>query len=548
MKIKLQLILLFCLAASAVLAQKLDKNLEKADQYFKDYKYAEAIKLYKPIADDTAKENRNVIRKLADCYRKVNDYKNAENYLSKVVEFPNISSKYFLYYGQSLYTNGKNTQAIQWIDKYLAINPQDAEAKDLMLSAKNATTDGTSPGDKKPTLSAVNFQKTKPSINYTFAALPYINTQASEYGAIPNHEGIIYCSTMLDRLLQKTDKSTNSGYLNMYQVKLKPDSVGNMGYSDIERLKGVVNGMSFNTGTACLSADEQTLYYTKNNYTAGESTTNKKDEVVLKIFSAKRNGDAGWTGEQELEFNSLSYSCAYPTISQDGHTLYFTSNRGGGVGGVDIFVAKLQTNGKWGKVENAGKMVNTLGNERFPFLHADGSLYFSSDGQPGSLGGMDIYRAIPDSNGKFVKIEHLKAPFNSDGDDFSFYIDALDTKGFLASNRMGGQGGDDIYGFGIPTSYVTVSINDDSLSKMPVADVRITPDYARQPKFLHFTNNGCQIEVLPNTTYIIYTDNNNFERNELKFTSPSQGSTQNINYTFVKKNALVAPAAVNTKP
>ncbi len=546
---KLQLILFFCVIVITGMAQKADKNIEKADLYYKEYKYAEAIKLYKPIADDTAKENRNVIRKLAECYRKINDYKNAETYLAKVVTFPNISTKYFLYYGQTLYTNGNNKEAINWIEKYLATNPEDAEAKDLLLSTKNADSGSTPNIPQKSLLSTSKSDKTpKPSLNYSFIAVPELNTKASEYGAISTSDGLMYCSTMLDRLLQKTDKSTNAGYLNIYQSESKIDTNGVVTYGEPERLKGVVNGMSFNTGTACLSLDEQTLFYTKNNYTAGESTTNKKDEVVLKIFSAKRNGDAGWSDEHELEFNSLGFSCAYPTLSQDGKTLYFTSNRGGGVGGVDIFVSRLQPNGKWGKVENVGKIVNTLGNERFPFIHADGSLYFSSDGHPNSMGGMDIYRAIADTNGKFVMIEHLKPPFNSDGDDFSFYIEALDTKGYIASNRFGGLGGDDIYSFEVPTSRMTITLQNDSIGNLPLSALRISPLYAQQPKYLSFANNSTTTNVLPNTEYMIYTDHKDFERNELKVKSNAAGKIIDINYSLVRKNSIVSPAANSSKP
>jgi tetratricopeptide (TPR) repeat protein len=546
---KLQLTVLFFAFSLSALAQKVDKNLEKADAYYAEYKYAEAIKLYKPIADDTVKENRNVIRKLAECYRKINDYKNAENYLSRVVNFPNISTKYFLYYGQTLYTNGKTKEALQWIDKYLISNPEDVVAKDLWMTLKNVDTPSSSNSVKNPKLSTANSDyKPKPVLNYNFFAVPNVNTQASEYGAIATQEGLMYCSTMLDRLLQKTDKSTNAGFLNIYQVQTKADSNGVLQYSSPERLKGVVNGMSFNTGTACLSLDEETLYYTKNNYSAGESSTNKKDEVVLKIFSAKRNGDAGWTSEHELEFNSMGFSCAYPTVSQDGNSLYFTSNRGGGLGGVDIFVSKLQPNGKWGKVENLGKVVNTLGNERFPFIHADGSLYFSSDGHPNSLGGMDIYRAIPDSNGKFMKLEHLNAPFNSSADDFSFYIEALDTRGFLSSNRDGGKGSDDIYGFDVPTCSVVISLQNDTITDLPKSDIRITPLYASQPKFLMFKANNSTVNVLPNTEYVIYTDNKDYERNEKKFVSPKAGTQLEITYACVKKNIVVNPAANTSKP
>jgi tetratricopeptide (TPR) repeat protein len=535
-KYLLLFIILFTYSSNGF-AQKSAKDLEKAYKMYDEYKYAEAIVLLKPFADDTVKVNRTALRKLADCYRKINDFSNAEVYLAKVVAIPNITSKYFLYYGQVLHTNGKSDEALGWIKKYIETNPQDVQAKDLLNSisstnvslptnqSKNETlTNENKPGNKPP-------KYIKPIIPYAFTNLEKINTPASEYGAILFEDGIYYCSTQIDKLLQKTDKWTNSGFLNMYYAKKKSDSIGYT-YEGKDRLKGVVNGMSFNTGPACLSNDYNTLFYTRNNTIAGDGQTNKKDEVVLKIFNAKRNGDLGWSDEKVLEFNSENSSAAYPSISPNGKVMYFTSNRNGGMGGVDIFYCNLLPNGKWGKIENAGKIVNTLGNERFPFIHADGSLYFSSDGQSKSLGGMDIYRALADTTGKFYKIEHLGAPYNSDADDFSFYLNALETQGFIASNRSGGIGSDDIYCIQAPVTNVVLHLEGDTvLSTLPSNSIYITPAYAHQIMYLNFEKNNCKIEALPNTTYIINGEIKGVKVMEQSFTT---GAIDTETEVFVK--------------
>jgi hypothetical protein len=212
----------------------------------------------------------------------------------------------------------------------------------------------------------------------------------------------------------------------------------------IDQIRGVVNTKNYNSGPACVDTTHDLIYFTKNNFQNGDAITNKKGDVTLKIFSAKKSRE-GWKDIKELEFNDAEYSCAFPTINKQGDMIFFTSDRGGGYGGKDIYYATF-INGKWSKPKNAGKNVNTPGDERYPFIHADGTLFFSSTGLQG-FGGMDIFRCTPNKLGEFGKPENLGLPFNSPTDDFGFYLDDNYNRGYFSSDRSGGVGMDDIYAF-----------------------------------------------------------------------------------------------------
>ncbi|HFC01082.1 MAG TPA: hypothetical protein ENJ53_09790 [Phaeodactylibacter sp.] len=163
----------------------------------------------------------------------------------------------------------------------------------------------------------------------------------------------------------------------------------------------------------------------------------------LKIYAA-RLVEGQWINVEELPFNSTKFSSCHPTLSKDETKLYFASDRPGGFGGMDIYVSVLK-NGVWSEPENLGVNVNSAGNELFPFVDDEGNLYLSSDGT-GTLGRLDIFKAEKDGK-RFSKRKNIGEPFNTRSDDFAFFIDKNKKQGFLSSNRLGGHGSDDLYGW-----------------------------------------------------------------------------------------------------
>ncbi len=391
-------------------------QMDKADKLFADYKYAQAIELYKPIAD---KGNIRAVRKIAECYRKINDYDNAEKYYAIVVADKNAIPKSFLYYGQMLMTNEKYDDAKIWLQKYLALKPDNdtAIARTLLVSCEKSK-------------SGVAAER-----KIIVKNLKDLNSPASDFCAMPYEDGIVFTSARQGKI----NGTSGSGYQEVFMAHSRSDST-----FFVEPIKGVVNSKNYNSGPACIDTTRQIIYFTKNNFQYGDAVTNKKGDVTLKIFSAKKGND-NWKDIKELELNDQESSCAFPSINREGNMLYFTSDRGGGYGGKDIYYSTL-VNGVWSKPKNAGKAVNTAGDERYPFIHADGTLYFSSTGLPG-YGGMDIFKCVPNKLGEFGKAENLGKPFNSATDDFGFYLDGTYSKGFFSSDRNGGLGSDDIYSF-----------------------------------------------------------------------------------------------------
>lgn len=187
------------------------------------------------------------------------------------------------------------------------------------------------------------------------------------------------------------------------------------------------------------------LYFTRNDYVRGRrGRANKDGETKLKIFSAERVGDQ-WTNVQELSFNSKEYNTCHPSISVDGQLLYFSSNREGGYGGMDLYVAK-RVGDDWGEPVNLGPNINTGGNEIFPYIHADNTLYFSTNGRE-TMGGLDLFYCTQEVTEEWSSPKTLGKPFNSEFDDFGLIVDRDKKNGYFSSNRLDGKGGDDIYNF-----------------------------------------------------------------------------------------------------
>jgi len=147
-----------------------------------------------------------------------------------------------------------------------------------------------------------------------------------------------------------------------------------------------------------------------------------------------------------LPFNSDNYSTGHPTLSPNGKTLYFVSDMPGGLGGTDIYSVTIHDDGSYGVPVNLGENINTEGKEMFPWIDNENNLYFSSNGHQG-LGGLDVFAALPNANGQYSQVMNLGRPINSESDDFAFIVMPGKQSGFVSSNRKGGMGDDDIYGF-----------------------------------------------------------------------------------------------------
>lgn len=187
------------------------------------------------------------------------------------------------------------------------------------------------------------------------------------------------------------------------------------------------------------------MYFTRNNFLDGKRGKDDQKITLLKLYKADFD-NGKWTNIIELPFSSNQYSTAHPALSIDEKKLYFASDMPGSLGQSDLYSVTINNDGSFGKPENLGATINTEGRETFPFISEDNELYFTSDGRSG-LGGLDVFVSKINSDETFTTVQNVGAPINGKRDDFAFIINSKNRNGFFSSNREGGNGNDDIYGF-----------------------------------------------------------------------------------------------------
>jgi outer membrane protein OmpA-like peptidoglycan-associated protein/tetratricopeptide (TPR) repeat protein len=389
----------FLTGCTNALYKKGVKNYEKMA-------YSKAIENFEKYL--SKRDNNDAVVKLADSYRKNNDYVNAEKWYARAVNDKNTESIHLFHYARILMNLEKYEEAKKWLVFYLQREPDDFVAEMLLASC----------------MSLKSFMKDTTLYSVKEVELPDVN---AAFGQIPFSNGIIFTA---DKAVLKNSKKfewTGRSYLDMYFSR--KDENGK--WISPVMLKGNING-EYHEGPVCFTKDGKTVYFTRSNYsTDGHLVTSSKKENNLKLYKAELLGE-NWSNVQELPFNNNEFSCGHPTLSPDEKTLYFVSDRSGGWGGTDIYRASFDGS-SWSAPENLGGAVNTAGNEMFPYMHADGTLYFSS-GAHNNLGGLDVFMTSYDGK-KWLQAENLNYPLNSSKDDFSFVMNEDNKTGYLASNR-----------------------------------------------------------------------------------------------------------------
>ncbi|MDO9261842.1 MAG: OmpA family protein [Flavobacteriaceae bacterium] len=269
-----------------------------------------------------------------------------------------------------------------------------------------------------------------------------VNTKYSDFGAsFYGDYKLIYTSAK--RGLGNNAAIWNENkqpFLDLYLADVNPNGE----ISDSKRLSEIINS-KFHEGTVAVSSDLRTIYFTRDNYFKNKKLKDQKNYVNLGIYVSHLDNKGDWSSIESLPFNNKDYSCGHPSLSSDGKRLYFSSDMPGGYGKTDLYYVEIKSDGNYGLPVNLGKIINSAGHDKFPFIGDDNTLYFSSDGRKG-LGKLDVY-AISLNNGNKLEPYHIEAPINSSADDFAFVIDFTNNKGYFSSNREGGKGDDDIYFF-----------------------------------------------------------------------------------------------------
>ncbi len=261
-----------------------------------------------------------------------------------------------------------------------------------------------------------------------------INSDKSDFGAVLYDNELYFTSA---RNASRKDYGWNKEpFLDLYKADYNTD-----GTLTNARTITELNS-KYHDGPITISSDGNTAYYASDSFRESSFEKDKKNKLKLSrnnlFVVTKENGK--WAKSISLPFNSKEYSTSNPSLSRDGKTLYFSSDMPGSIGGVDIWKVVVNTDGSFGTPLNLGTKVNTEGNESFPFIADDNStLFFASSGKPG-LGGLDVFQ-IDLSKGN--EAMNLGKPVNTEKDDFAFTFNKAKNLGFLSSNR---SGNDDIFG------------------------------------------------------------------------------------------------------
>lgn len=424
--------IIVCLLLTAVAAGCRTPKLSEADAQFQRGEYYDASVTYKKVYNKLRKKEERPQRgevafKMGRCYRLLNmsarasaAFQNALRY-----EYPDSTTHFML--AQALHADGKYSAALRSYDKYLEFCPDDSLAINCAEGCRTAQ------------------EIRARGSRYVVKQAKLFNSRRADF--CPMYLGadcdqIYYTSTTEKATGDK--KSEITGMKNADVFFSKKNEKGE--WERPEPVEGELN-TEFDEGIVAFSPDAQTMYLTKARRELNAPTS-------VEIYTSTRS-DAKWSAPVKFEITADTLSTfGHPAVSPDGEYLYFVSDMPGGYGGKDIWRISLKE--RQGSLVNLGPDINTEGNDDFPYVRSDGSLYFSSDGHPG-MGGLDIFRAtaVGDPADLRWEVENMGFPINSAGDDFGITF-GKGEDGFFSSNRGDARGYDHIYSFEYDPVRITI--------------------------------------------------------------------------------------------
>ena len=409
-------IFIITLLSSAILTAQSNET-KRADKHFNKYEFVEAATDYLKLVTD-GKADTYVYSQLAESYFNVFNTVEAEKWYAKALE--TSSEPEMVYnYSQMLKANGKYEESNTQLDLFASMRPADHRATAFR---------------ENPNYLPKILEKGK-RFNVQNLA---INSEVSDFGGTLKN-GKLYITSARNSN-RKTYGWNEEPFLDIYTAYVNDDGE----FQTPSIIEQNIN-TKYHEGTVSFSPDGNTMYFSRESFYEKvyerDSITKYKISVLNLYKSINQEGQ--WSEAEALSLNGDSYSVKNPSVSADGKTLYFASDKTGGYGNFDIYSAPIDENGSVGDATNLGQKLNTEGQEMFPFISANNTLYFSSNGHLG-LGGLDVFFAkIVD--GKVGPIRNVGIPVNGNADDFAFSINEETEEGFVSSNREGGVGSDDIY-------------------------------------------------------------------------------------------------------
>ncbi|MEZ5007058.1 MAG: OmpA family protein [Chitinophagales bacterium] len=425
---RLALILICVILLGSLNANAQSKQTKFADKYFEAFNFDAAAESYKAILEKKNIDDKfYVLSQIGDCYRLQNDTKEAEKWYAKAVAESGASADIVYQYAQMLRSNSKYSPALIEFKRYQEMEPSDAHVAEIISGL-------------------IQVEKLlKQNEAYHIQITPF-NSGSSDFAPYIYEDQLYFASNGFASAGAKNDVWTDRPFLQVQKVEVSGyDQFGEVSKLSSKKLNG-----NFHDGPVCVDPKSKDLYLTRSNYKDKKVTKDDEDNVNLKIMRKAQTEEGHWDGDiiDDFPFNSDDYSVGHASISADGKTIYFASDmpHADAQGGVDIYMATREGD-SWGSLKNLGTKINSRGNERFPFISSEGHLFFASDGLPG-LGGMDVFEAIPSTDGSsWAHVLNMGAPLNTNYDDFALVLKDEVREGYFTSNRPSEFGDDDIYSF-----------------------------------------------------------------------------------------------------
>ncbi len=428
-------------------------KLKDADEQFGRGEYNDAAKTYRKIYNRlSSREDRplrgEVAFKMATCHRKLNQASRASAAYQNAIRYEYPDSMAFYWLGRSLQAEGKYPQAIQAYRTFLEWQPDNLLAKEGLKGAMRGEA-----------------SKKQPKTRYVVKNAKIFNSRRADFAPMyldKSHDQLYFTTT--NEKVTGDNRSEITGMKKSDIWVSKKDERGE--WQRPEPVEGELNS-DMDEGIVAFSPDGQTMYLTMARR-APESSTS------VEIYTSKRS-DATWSAPVKFDIlNDTISAVGHPAVSPDGRYLYFTSDMPGGYGGKDIWRINLMD--RAGSLENLGPQINTPGDEMFPYMRNDSTMYFSSDGHPG-YGGLDLFVARQNATRDFWSVENMGLPMNSPGDDFGITFGEGE-RGFFSSNRGDARGYDHILSFELPELKISISgwVVDKDDEPVPNAVIRIVGD------------------------------------------------------------------------
>jgi peptidoglycan-associated lipoprotein len=506
---RLLIIIILLVVATSYETSAQKRKSERAYTSFAAGEYYDAIDLFKDAYSKTKKTDKDqrteLVYMIAECYRLTNDPKNAETWYKLAVKssFSKPEAQYWL--AESMKKNGKYPQAIDEFKKYKQISPSDTKADQEIRSCELAEEWSHSPEA------------------YKVEELKDINSRQSDFSPAYGRDdyGLIYFTSSRDGVAgKKTHGATGQNFTDIFESKVDKKSK----WSTPMPVEGL--NTEFEEGTPSFTDDYKEVFFTR-------CEAGKREKKGCVIMTSQKNGEK-WTTPKNIGILPDSLVAAHPSITKDGLTLYFVSDMPGGFGKKDIWkVTRLRPGDNWSKPVNLGQDINTSGDELFPYIREDGTLYFSSDGLIG-LGGLDIFKATPQPDGSWAVV-NMKPPINSFADDFGITFEGNTETGIFSSTRKG-KGDDDLYSFELPPLRFNVTglVKDEKTGNpIPASVVQLIASDGSNLQAQTGNSGDFKFALKPNVDYIFLASKQGYLNGKEKETTKGQDKSRDFMVTIL---------------